>query len=293
MKLKVVSFGEVLWDCFPSHKEIGGAPLNVALRLHSFFNNVAFISKVGNDAYGHEILEYLKTENFNLNYIQIDNAYPTGTVEVVLDNHKNASYKISNPAAWDFIECSQNEVAITQQSDVFIFGSLSARNKTSRDTLLQLLDKAKFKVFDVNIRLPFYNIIDIMMLAKKADFIKVNDDELFKICDDLGSRHFSLEKNMSFLAKYTQTEFICVTQGASGGVLLYKEKFYYNGGYKVDIADTVGSGDSFLASLVHQLLVGKSPKYALDYACAVGAMVAKNIGANPKISTKEINDFMS
>ena len=126
-----------------------------------------------------------------------------------------------------------------------------------------------------------------------ADFIKFNDDELFEIAKYLNSNYKSLEQNVKFIAKETNTETICVTLGRHGAVLYCKGKFYNNCGFKVDVIDTVGSGDSFLASLITKLFSEVDPQEAINFACAVGAIVAQNEGANPEISQSEIDEFLS
>ena len=130
-------------------------------------------------------------------------------------------------------------------------------------------------------------------LMNKADFIKFNDDELYEVCKDEGSKHLSLEQNIRYISKKTNTNNICVTKGRHGAVLMYDGKFYYNSGYLIKVIDTVGSGDSFLASLINKLLKNKDPQEAIDFACAVGALVAKSEGANPKITKERINKFIN
>ena len=127
---------------------------------------------------------------------------------------------------------------------------------------------------------------------QKADFIKFNDEELYEISGFLGSTYKNLEQNIHFIADKTDTEHICVTKGEHGAVLLYDGQLFYNSGYQITVSDTVGSGDSFLASLIHKLLQKEHPQKAIDFACAVGALVAQNEGANPKISEQEIVDFI-
>ena len=126
----------------------------------------------------------------------------------------------------------------------------------------------------------------------KADFIKFNDDELYEISAYLGSPYHSLEQNMQFIAKKTNTQHICVTKGSHGAVLFYNNLLFYNSGYKITVADTVGAGDSFLAGLLSKLLAGIAPQEAINFACALGALVAQEEGANPKISKESIKAFM-
>lgn len=288
---KIICFGEVLWDVFPTHKKIGGAPLNVAVRLRSFGNNVSVISKVGEDEDGENIISFLKEKEVNVEYIQKDNSQKTGSVSVLLDEGGSATYTIDFPRAWDYIDAEENAVEEVQKFDAFIYGSLAARNEHTRKGLFKFIQRSTFKVFDVNLRAPHYTkelLIELMMVA---DFIKFNDEEILEIAQYLGSETEEMEENMKYIATKTNTSKICVTRGGDGAVLLYNNQFYQHKGFPVKVVNTVGSGDSFLASLIHCLLKGDHPNDAIEFACAVGGLVAKSEGANPELSIEEINSF--
>ena len=290
--LSAVCFGEVLWDIFPTHKKIGGAPLNVALRMNSLGVETAMISRVGEDENGEDILSFLSSQEITTDLIQVTKEYKTGAVNVMINEKGNASYDILYPSAWDKIVETEIMDKVISEADIFVFGSLICRDEVSRITLLNLLDKAKYKVLDANLRAPYYTTEILNNLMQKADFIKLNDEELREISRELGSPYNSFEQNIKFIAEKTNTKQVCVTKGEFGAVLYYNDKFYYNSGYFVKVVDTVGAGDSFLASLLIRLLRGKSPQKALNYACAVGALVAGQEGANPMISEKDIKKFM-
>jgi len=292
-KLKAVCFGEILFDVFLKHKKIGGAPLNVASRLKSFGTDVSMISAVGNDDNGKELIGYFKKLDIDTSSIQIKENYPTGVVNVRLNEKGNASYDITYPSAWDKIRLSIDDTKLVKNADFFLYGSLASRDESTKKTLLQLLEVAKYKIFDVNLRVPNYTEKTLVELMNLADFIKFNDDELFEIARYLKSSLKSLEQNIKFIAKETNTDTICVTLGCHGAVLYSKGKFYNNCGFKVDVVDTVGSGDSFLASLVSKLFSEVDPQEALNFACAVGAIVAQYEGANPEISKSEIDEFLN
>lgn len=288
----IVCFGEVLWDVFPTYKKIGGAPLNVALRLNSFDNAVTMISSVGDDALGVDLLKYLEDIGFDKSFIQINKEFKTSKVLVSLDETGSANYSIEFPCAWDNIHLDDKFLDVVKYADAFVFGSLVSRNTVSYNTLLQLLDVAKFKVFDVNLRPPHYKIAVLFELMQKANFIKFNDDELFEICKELNFNSNDLQKNIEFISKETNTEAICVTLGGDGAILFQGKKFYRNNGYRVKVIDTVGAGDSFLATLIHQTLRNGKPSEALNYSCVVGAIVASKSGANPKVTSSEIDTYL-
>lgn len=290
-QIKAVCFGEVLWDIFPDKARIGGAPLNVASRLSTSGVQTEIISKVGKDEKGEQLLAYLQENKVGTKNIKSDAAHPTGMVNVSLNSSRSATYEIAY-SAWDKIELTGEMINTVEQADVFIYGSLASRDEVSRNTLFQLLQNAKFKIFDINLRPPHYKKNVLNDLLKNADFIKFNDDELYEISAMLESPYNSLEQNLHFIAKNTPAKMICVTKGSHGAVLLKDEKLYYNSGYKIKVKDTVGAGDSFLAALIAKLLKKEDPQTALNYACAVGALVAGHEGANPVLTEEEIREFM-
>jgi fructokinase len=291
-KSKIVCFGEVLFDVFPTHTKIGGAPLNVGLRLASLGIETQIISRIGQDAKGKELIDFIERNDVSTAFIQTDSHFSTGEVTVKLDEKGSAFYTINYPVAWDKIEATPEAHDIVSSSDAVVFGSLVCRDTASYQSLLSLLNVAKYKIFDVNLRAPFYTKELLSDLMNKADFIKFNDDELYEISEYLGSPYHSLEQNMQFIAEKTNTQHICVTKGSHGAVLFYNNQLFYNSGYKITVADTVGAGDSFLAGLLSKLLTGIAPQEAINFACALGALVAQEEGANPKISKESIRAFM-
>jgi fructokinase len=289
---QIVCYGEVLWDMFPEGKKLGGAPLNVALRAQSLGNKACVISSIGKDAIGEEILQEIKDYNANRKHIQISKNFETSQVLVSLDKSGSASYEIKMPCAWDDIQLLDQDIELVKSSDAFIYGSLIARSKSSRETLFALLNEAKFKVFDVNLRAPHYEQENLLRLMEVADFIKFNDDEIVEICANMDFHNEKIEACMEFIATKTNTKQVCVTLGGDGAVLLNKNKFVYSKGFKVKVADTVGAGDSFLASLISKLLQDTDPQEAITFACAVGAIVASKSGANGDISDQEIENII-
>lgn len=290
---KIVCFGEVLWDVFSTHKKIGGAPLNVALRLQSLNNDVAIISSVGNDKLGRTLLNYVSKQGVNIDCVEVNNLFKTGKVNVLLNDKGSASYEINFPRAWDTILVDDKSIDLVKNSDAFVFGSLVARNDVSKKTLLELLNHANYKIFDLNLRPPYYTKELLIQLMNKADFIKFNDVELYEVSGYLDSKYRSMEQNIRYISQKTNTKHICVTKGHHGAVLLYNDAFYYNSGYQIKVIDTVGAGDSFLGALVSQLLRKINPQEAIDFACAIGALVAQREGANPVLLQSDIDVFIN
>lgn len=284
----IICFGEVLWDVLPAGKKLGGAPLNVALRAQSLGHNSSMISSIGDDGIGVELAEEILNHGGTLAHIQVSDDFATSEVLVELDEHGTASYEIRMPCAWDNIILLEQDMEAVKSADALIYGSLVARSEVSRETLFALLEEARYKVFDVNLRPPHYTPERILGLMKPADFVKFNDEELYEVCAHLGFHDKSLEACIRFMSEQTGTYQICVTLGKDGAVLFYNNNFFYNPGYRVTVADTVGAGDSFLASIISQLLNGKNPQDAINFSCAVGSIVASRNGANPQVSEAEV-----
>lgn len=289
---KAVCFGEVLFDCFPNIKKIGGAPLNVALRLHSLGFDTDVISCVGQDKDAQNIKTFLKQEGLTTNHIQTNAQHPTGTVAVSLDHNGNASYEIVQPVAWDFIDLTPNNTALVEIADLFVFGSLVARQNPSKQTLTSLIQKSPFSVFDINLRPPHFDWATLKEFIQLSHFIKCNEEELAYLLEHLKHTETTLENQLRALLKSTHCEGICVTLGADGAALLWKGQFYKQAGFPTNVVDTVGAGDSFLATLLHGLLSNHNPQSSLQKACAMGALVASKSGANPTISPNELLQFI-
>ena len=290
--LNAVAYGEVLWDVFGNEKKIGGAPLNVALRMKTLGCKVAMISCVGKDKDGDAILNHVKQLGLETAAIMQSESFPTGLVNVSLNDTGSATYEINYPSAWDKIVLNEVAKDLVINADVLIYGSLVCRDEVSRKSLEELLHTKAYKVFDVNLRKPHYSYEILEQLMLSADFIKFNDEEILEIATAIGSSFKSIEENVNFIAAKTNTKAICVTKGKHGALLFWKGNFYENAGYPVKVADTVGAGDSFLATLITYLLKDAAPQKAIDFACAVGALVAAAPGANPEISIEKINDLI-
>jgi fructokinase len=289
----IICFGEVLWDMLPTGAQPGGAPLNVAIHLKRHKQNPMLISKVGVDKNGESLLDFLLKSDVKTDAIQIDNKLPTSTVLVHLDKSKNATYEICAPVAWDNIYLNEANTDEAKKADLIIFGSLALRSQASRTTLFQLLDISKAtRLLDVNLRPPYDKQETVEELLFKSDFIKLNDDELFIIAS-WNNKKGSITELINWFMKFYGCNTMCVTRGAHGAVLFIENKLYEHPGFKVNAVDTVGAGDSFLASLVANLARNIHPKEALERACATGAFVASQKGAVPEYSGIELEKIIN
>jgi fructokinase len=253
--------------------------------------DVEFISRIGKDFLGNEILKELKSRGVSTIFLQEDPIYPTGKVTVSIDSDGSAKYEIDNDSAWDYIEKEAKTVKIVSNASAFVFGSLIARAK-SFEALNSFLKVSKFSIFDINLRPPFYNQSLLIDLMNKSDMLKFNDEELDIIANGLESPFNSIDKNIEFIAEKTKTKIICVTKGKYGAVLYHHGDWFYNNGYKVIVKDSVGAGDSFLATLINGLIEKEPLQKTIDYACAMGALVANSFGANPTISENDLESFI-
>ncbi len=283
----ILCFGEALWDVRRDGRTPGGAPMNVALRLASLGGTVRLATRVGRDEAGDTLLAYLRQAGLDTRAVQRDPRHPTGRVLVDLTNPHEARYTIEQPAAWDFIAMDEALQAPGAGLTV-VYGSLAARTATSRQTLLRLLDDAQLCVFDVNLRPPHVERSVIESLLQRADWAKLNQDELHVIADWHGWTG-DLDALLHRLVEHYRLDCACVTLGGLGAAMLRDGLLHRHAGFDVPVVDTIGCGDSFLASWLLDLLRGSDPGRALRRACALGALVATEAGANPAIETARVD----
>lgn len=284
----ICCFGEILWDILPAGKQIGGAPMNVAAHLQQLGLPSVMISRVGDDDLGNEIKAWMKSKGFISDFIQTDKIYATGIVNADVSDKNHVTYEIVEPAAWDFIEDDDEIQGLVENSYALVFGTLACRNEESRKCLFRLLEKAPLKIFDVNLRAPHYSQELVESMLHRADIVKMNEDELQLIAGWHGIDEKNERKQISDLMGAFNIPTLLVTCGANGAILSDAVNFYECEGFKVKVADTIGSGDSFLAGFLKKYLEGKPWQEALTHACALGALVATHHGAIPFVTGEEI-----
>lgn len=286
----IVCFGEVLWDILPEGPEPGGAPMNVAYHLHKQSKNPALITRIGVDDEGKKLLNIFENFGVNTDFFQLDYDQPTGKVFAEPNEHNEVVYDILKPVAWDFIQHSNELSALTKNAPYFIFGSLAARSKVSRETLFSLLEVANTKVLDINLRAPHYDKKMVRSLLIKADFVKMNLAEL-ELITGWFSNYSSLEDRMKNIMEQFNIQNLVVTMGGDGAVICLEGKIHRHNGFKVDVVDTVGSGDAFLAGFLSSLLDNDDPEAALDFASRLGAFIATQRGACPAYDSSVVKNF--
>ena len=287
----IACFGEVLWDLLPTGKVAGGAPMNLAFHANNLGIHAKMISAIGEDELGTELIHFLTSKRIETNLIQRNPSLPTSTVQVSLDEKGSASYEIVQPVAWDDIHLTSQQVTAVASADVLLFGSLACRTEKSRDTLFQLIKRAKKTIFDVNLRPPFYTQPLLEYLLEKAYIVKMNEEELAIIAN----WYTSLEEDtqqMNFLIERFGIETLIVTKGKEGAYCLTDGTLYQQETFPVEVADTVGAGDAFLAGFITKMLVQEEWQECLKFACATGAVVASKVGGTPTVTADMVSEFL-
>lgn len=264
--------------------------MNVAYHANQLGLRSLMVSRIGNDELGHELLDFLDEKGVATRFVQQDDDVPTGVVNVHLDEKGSPTYEIVQPSAWDFIEPDEKVSALVGAADAFVFGSLACRNERSKETLFDLLDGAKLRVLDVNLRAPFYDKNLLAELLIKADIVKMNDEELALISGYFSSAK-GMEAQMNTLLEQFRLEMLIVTRGPKGAVCLDADGFHEQEGFEVKVKDTIGSGDAFLAAFLSKNLDGADTDESLEFACAIGALVATKRGGTPVIDEDELDEI--
>ncbi|OGX84214.1 carbohydrate kinase family protein [Hymenobacter coccineus] len=296
MNKSVICFGEVLWDILPTGQQPGGAPFNVAVHLHQLGQPVQLISRVGDDELGRELLAFIESKGLSTAHVQRGHTHLTGIVKANVDDANEVVYKIVQPVAWDYIQYEPDLAELVAQADVLVYGSLVARQTGSRETLYRLLENARFRVFDVNLRPPHYTKEITKYLLSKAHLVKMNHHELVELMEWLGYGPVADREDrsgaMRWLAERYQLQAVCVTCGADGAMLYTGGQLYRAPGLSVEVSDTIGSGDAFLAALLTGWLAGNEPAAMLRFACAAGALVATHQGATPVLTAADVTQLL-
>ncbi len=288
---EIVCFGEILWDIFPDEKRIGGAPFNVAYNLSKMNINTHMISKIGNDQLGEKLIETIKSRNVSTNGIQTDEQFATGTVIATFEENNEAVYDIINHVAWDNISYQTNDQDLVENAKAFVFGSLATRNPTSRNTLFGLMEKAKFNVFDINLRPPFVDQKIIKEILHQTHLAKFNKAELRMVLEFIDKEYQNEEDSIKYVQDFFELKEIIVSKGSKGAIYYKEDEHYQFPAVPVTIKDTVGSGDAFLAGFLSKRIYQSSPFETMENATALGAFITSNQGACPDYTLEDFKIF--
>lgn len=284
MKDYIVGIGEVLWDLLPSGPRLGGAPANFAYHVSQFGLNGMAVSAIGQDTRGDKTITSLDAHNLNYHLDRIKE--PTGEVKVTLDDKGEPQYEIMTGVAWDNIPFTKELSDIAAETKAVCFGSLAQRSSVSRKTIEAFLDAVKpdcLKIFDINLRQSFYNREVLENSFKRADILKINENEILEV-----SRLFAIPgKSYSEICKTLIERFcfkmVILTCGETGSYVFYDGGVSYLDTPKVDVKDLVGAGDSFTGAFVACILKGMPVDKAHKIAVNVSAYVCTQDGAMPVI----------
>ena len=289
----VVGLGEALWDVLPEGKKLGGAPANFAYHAGQFLGQekTIAISALGEDKLADETVKSL--EEHGLKYLMPRVPYPTGTVQVSLDEQGIPTYDIKENVAWDNIPLDVDIQAVARQCCAVCFGSLAQRNVVSRETIHRFLDLTPddcMKIFDINLRQHFYSKEVIQESLRRCNILKINDEELVLIGRMFGYPGLDIEnKCWLILGKYN-LDMLVLTCGTNGSYVFTPGQMSFQETPKVEVADTVGAGDSFTGSFCAAILSGRPVAEAHRLAVQVSAYVCTQNGAMPTVP-KVFKDF--
>ena len=280
----VVGMGEALWDVLPEGKKIGGAPANFAYHVSQFGLSSCVVSAVGADALGKEIIENFTSKG--LNQLIAEVPYPTGTVQVEIDQAGVPQYEIKENVAWDNIPYTAHLEALAEKTKAVCFGSLAQRNVISRSTINRFLDAMpdddnNLVVFDVNLRQGFYNKEILCNSMKRCNILKINDEELVTVSRMFGYPGIDLQDKCWILLGKYNLKMLILTCGINGSYVFTPGNVSFQPTPKVEVADTVGAGDSFTAAFISSILKGNSVAEAHSLAVRTSAYVCTKKGAMP------------
>lgn len=280
----VVGMGEALWDVLPEGKKIGGAPANFAYHVSQFGLPSCVVSAIGDDALGKEIIENFTSKG--LDQLIAEVPYPTGTVQVEIDQTGIPLYDIKENVAWDNIPYTEHLDALAKRTKAICFGSLAQRNVVSRETINHFLDTMpkdddSLIVFDVNLRQGFYNKEILCKSMQNCNILKINDEELITVSRMFGYPGIDLQDKCWILLGKYNLKILILTCGINGSYVFTPGNVSFQPTPKVEVADTVGAGDSFTAAFIASILKGKSVTEAHTIAVKTSAFVCTQKGAMP------------
>jgi fructokinase len=289
----ILGIGEVLWDLLPDGPRLGGAPANFTVMAARLGDHAILLSRIGRDELGGKAIEQLNPLPADTSLLQVDEAHETGRVTVAFDCGE-PRYTIHQPAAWDFLELTDSWLEVAERADALCFGTLAQRSQASRQTIQQLVTQSPascLRVFDVNLREPFYSAEVIQRSLELATVLKMNDAEApwilallgLPVEDESGPGMLELCAKR-LLREFPSLRLVAVTRGGQGSLLVSRTESHEHPGIPVKVADTIGAGDAFTASMTHSLLRGDSLAAVNEAGNRWGAWVASQAGAMPELT---------
>ncbi len=281
--MNITSIGEILFDLYPDHKKLGGAPLNFIFHIKKLTDNGNIISRVGKDVLGNKVINGLSHAGISADFIQHDNLHPTGMAKVILDKNGKPDFEIDTDRAYDFIEITEeNSNLINTETDCLYFGTLAQRSQISSETIKSFFNRGLKYFSDINLRQNFYNEEILKSTLEAADFIKANYDEMRVLNDIFIQTEYSTEKVALELMEKFNLNMIAVTRGKDGSSIFENGKRYNHSNVDDKVVDTTGAGDAFSAMLCIGYLHGFEIPYINKLANDFASDICQFEGALPK-----------
>jgi fructokinase len=300
----ILGIGELLWDVLPEGMRLGGAPANFAVMAGRLGDRAAILSRIGRDDLGRQAIDWLDPMPVETGFIEVDAAHETGRVTVSFSGGE-PHYTIHEPAAWDFLELSDEWLQLAERASAICFGSLAQRSPRSRQTIQALAAAARatsIRVFDVNLRAPFYSAEVIEESLELATVVKMNEEEAPRVLEqlDIELPGFEIEDALKdrepqtrldllraaadrLLAEFPTLHMVAITRGSRGSLLVTRDEWNEHPGFPVNLADGIGAGDAFTAAVTHYMLRGASMAMLNEAGNRWGAWMASQSGAMPAL----------
>jgi fructokinase len=295
----ILGIGELLWDIVPDGMRLGGAPANFAVMAGRLGNHAAILSRIGRDDLGRQAIDRLDPMPVETGFLQVDQLHETGRVTVSLEGGE-PHYTIHEPAAWDFLELSDEWIQLAARADAICFGSLAQRNRQARQTIQTLAAEASAKcirVFDVNLRAPFYSAEVLQESLELATLVKMNDveaplvldlldlaiEEAPRTSETLSTPEYLRAAAERLLAEFPALQMVAATRGSKGSLLVTRDEWNEHPGFPVKVADGIGAGDAFTAAMTHYMLRGADLATLNEAGNRWGGWMASQSGAMPAL----------
>jgi len=288
MQNVIVGIGEILWDMLPSGKVIGGAPANFAYHAQELGESSIVVSCVGNDELGREIISSLEKKDMPTEFLYIDKSHPTGVVSARINKEGKPSYLIQEEVAWDYIPTSTLIRELAFKSAAVCFGTAAQRSQLSRmtiQTFVGLMEQDSIRVFDINLRQNFYSQDVIETSLSLANVLKLNVNEL-SVVKKLLRLNGDEKKILNELSRKYSLNLIALTRGREGSILFTEGKTSNHEGHKINVEDTVGAGDAFVAGLVTGMLRGYELDDLHNKANRVASYICSKRGGTPSLTNE-------
>ncbi len=295
MRKQIVAFGEVVWDILPDRKVLGGTPSNMVFRSNSFGEQGHLLSRVGDDSLGIQALKRLKELNISVNNVQLDEEFPTGTVNITFDEKREPIFDVTPDVAFDHIEFSPEALKLARNADCLFFGLLPQRFGISKNTLRELIKESpgSCKFFDLKLFQHFFNAAVVEQLLQSSNIVRIKEKEIEFLTEKLRLEKGSLTKFCKQLVDKYEVDQVLITRGPNGVFALHKEQGeFYDPGYLIELKDNIGSGMAFAAGFIHYFLNNKSLQDALSFGNAAGALNTTKVGATSHFTKNEVLKFM-